>query len=56
MGVLNILEIKAYELTDEEKFPVIKNWLGREILKHIKTFTNEGKGKCQTAKGPFSMS
>ena len=32
MEVMNILEIKAYELTDEEKVPVIKNWLGREGL------------------------
>ena len=28
----NILETDAYELTDEEKVPVIKNWLGRESL------------------------
>ena len=30
--VTNILKTKACELTDEEKVPVIKNWLGREGL------------------------
>ena len=28
----NILETKEYELTDEEKVPVIKNWLGTKWL------------------------
>ena len=30
--VTNIFDTKAYELTDEKKVPVMKNWLGREGL------------------------
>ena len=43
MEVTNILEMKAYELNDEEKVTVIKNWLGRKGLQLIKTFTNKKK-------------
>ena len=39
--VMNIPEIKAYELTDEEKVPVIRNWFGQKGLQVIKMFTNE---------------
>ena len=49
-GATNILETKAYELTDKEKVPVIKNWLGQEGLQCIEMFTNEDK-ECKTAKG-----
>ena len=52
MEVMNIIETKAYELSDEEKVPVIKNWLDWEGLKLINTFTNE---KCKMAKGLFSV-
>ena len=51
MEVTNILQMKMYELTEEEKVPIIKNWLGREGLQLIKTFTNE---TCKTARGLFS--
>ena len=47
MKVMNFLETKAYELTDEEKAHIIMNWLGRESLQLIKTFTNEEKEKCK---------
>ena len=30
MEVTNILEMKMYLLTEEEKVPIIKNWLDRE--------------------------
>ena len=53
---MNVLgKKKAYELTDEEKAPVIKTWLGMEGLQFIKTYTNEEKEKCITAKELFSM-
>ena len=42
---MNILETKAYKLADEEKAPVIKNWLSRESLTLMKTFIN--KEKCK---------
>ena len=41
MEVTNILETKAYEITGEDKVPVIRNWLGWEDLQLKKTFTNE---------------
>ena len=41
--VTNILETKVYELTDEEKVPVIKNHLGQESLQLIKTFRMKRK-------------
>ena len=43
MEVIKILETKAYNLTDEEKALVVKNWLGREGLQLIKSSTNEEK-------------
>ena len=33
--VTNILETKVYEITEEEKVPVIKNWLDQEDLQLI---------------------
>ena len=41
MEVMNILDTKTYEFTDEEKVLVIKRWLGKEGLKLTETFTNE---------------
>ena len=55
MKVMKILEAKAYEITDEEKIPVIKNWLGRRGLQLIKTFTKKGKEKCKMPKGLFPV-
>ena len=43
MEVANILQPKAYDLNDEEKVSIIKNWLGREGLKFIQTLTNTEK-------------
>ena len=40
MEVNNILETKAYEMTDEEKVSVIINLLGQEGLQLIQTFTH----------------
>ena len=48
MEVMNFLETKTYELTDEGKVLVIKNWLGTQGLKLIKYFTNEEKDTCRT--------
>ena len=39
--VLNILEIKVCKLLEEEKVPVMKDWLGQEGLQLIQTFTEE---------------
>ena len=55
MEVTNILETRAYELTDEGKVSVIKNWLDQEGLQLMKTFTLEEKKKSRTAKGLFSV-
>ena len=48
MEVTNILETKAYELTNEEKVQVIQNWLDQEDLQLIKTFTHEEKESLLT--------
>ena len=45
MEVMHILESKTYELTDDEKIPAIRNWLGEEGLQHTKTIMNEKKEK-----------
>ena len=51
--VMNILETKAYELTDDGNVPVIQNWLGQECFQLIKMFMNEEKEKCKMVKGLF---
>ena len=55
MEVISILQSKAYEVTEEEKFPMIKNWLGREALQLIQTFMNSEKEACKTVEGLFCM-
>ena len=39
MELFNILQSNVYELSEEEKVPVIKYWLGQEGLQLIQTFT-----------------
>ena len=41
--------------TDEEKVPIIKNWLDRKSLQLIKTFKGAEQETCKIAKGLFSM-
>ena len=53
--VSNNLETKAYELSEEEKAPVIKNCLGQEGLQLKQMFTEEKKEKCITVKGFFAV-
>ena len=53
--VTNILKMKAYQLTNEEKVPVIRNWLGQEVLQVTKTFTHKEKEKHLTPKSLFSI-
>ena len=53
MKVMNILETKAYELTDKERVPVIKRLLGQESLQLMKTFMNEEKEEYKMAKYSF---
>ena len=45
MAFKNILETKAYELSEEDKVPGIKNCVGQEDLQLIQTFTHEEKEK-----------
>ena len=54
MQVTNIPETKAYELTEEEKVPVIKNWLGWKGLQLLQTSTHEEKEKWTTIEGLFA--
>ena len=53
MDTTNILETKSYELTYEEKVPVIKYFLGLEGLHLIQSLIHDQKEKCRTAKGLF---
>ena len=55
MKVMEIIETRVYELSYEEKVPLIKNWFGQEGLQLIKTFTHEEKEKCTTAEGLLSI-
>ena len=50
MEVMNILKKNAYQVTDKEKVPVIKKWLGLRGLQLIKAFTNEEQEECKTTK------
>ena len=51
----NILETRAYRINDEDRIPVINDWLGWEGLLLIEMFTQEEKEICKTMKGLFSM-
>ena len=39
LEVMNILETRAYDIYDEEKILGIRNWLGKEGLLPMETFT-----------------
>ena len=54
MEVTNILQMKTYEFTKEEKVPIIKDWLSREDLQ-LKKITNPEKEKCKTLRGYFHI-
>ena len=49
MEVMHFLEIKTYQLTDEEKVLIMKNWLATQKLSQLK------RKKCKTVKGLFSI-
>ena len=51
--VTNILRKKTYKLTEEEKFPIIRNWLVRKGLQLIQTFTSSKKESCKRVEGLF---
>ena len=51
----NILQTRAYDISDEEKVLVIKNWLDQEDLLSIETSKQEEKEKWKTTQGLFSF-
>ena len=53
MEVIFILETKAYKLTNEEKFPVVKDCLGREDVKLIKDSQMKRKKNARLQKDYF---
>ena len=55
MEVKNILQMKAYKLSEEEKLPTMKNLPGREGLQLIQKFTNSEKEACKTVQGIFFL-
>ena len=54
MEVANVLQAKEDNLSDKEKVPIIKNWLGRERLQFIQTLTNVEKEACKITTGQFN--
>ena len=50
-----MFQAEVYDLNDEEKVPVIKNWLGREGLQFIQPFTNTNNKACKRAKRVFNV-
>ena len=52
MEVSNILEIEVYELSEEGKVPLIKNWLGWEVLQLTHAYPGRGR-EIQECKGPL---
>ena len=55
LQVTNILETRAYEISCEERIPVIKNLLDQEGLLLMGTFTQVENEKCKTTKVLFSV-
>ena len=53
--VTNIFLTKLYNLTDTERVPRIRKWLGREGLQLIKILTTAEQETCETVKGLFDM-
>ena len=53
--VTNILEMKTYELANDENVQVIKNWFWWEGLQLIQTVSEEEKEICKTARGFYSI-
>ena len=53
MEVLNILDIKAYKLSKEEKVQQIKNWLDQKGLQLTQTLTWEKKNNVELQNVPF---
>ena len=50
LEVTNIIETRAYEINDEDRILLIKNWLDEEGLLLMKTFTQKERAKCKTTK------
>ena len=44
-----------YYISEEGKVPIIKNWLVREGLQSIQTFTNAEKEACKRTTGWFDV-
>ena len=55
MEVTKILWMKTYKVIAEEKVPIIKNCLGREVLQLIKTFKYAETETWRTARELFTM-
>ena len=47
--VANVLQVEAYDLSEEGNMPIIKDCLGREGHQFIQTLTNAEKWACKSA-------
>ena len=55
MEVANVFQAKTYDLSQEGKLPIIKNWLDGEGLQFILTLTNAEKEACKSTTGMFDV-
>ena len=55
MEVRNIFVTKIYDITDSEKVPKIKNWIGREGPHFIETLTTEKQEMCKNSTDLFQI-
>ena len=45
----------SYNIQDNEKVPVLLNWLGKEGLQFMQVLNDENKEKCKASKGSFEV-
>ena len=55
MEVGNVLQAKAYALSEEENVPIIKNWLCKGELHFIWTLTNAKEDTCKSSTSLFDV-
>ena len=50
MEAANVLQTEVYDISEERKVPILKNWLGREGIQFIQTLTQTEKGHAKAQK------
>ena len=55
MEVADVLQVESYNLSEEGKVPIIKNWVGREGLQSIQSPINTEKEACKSTTRLFDV-